>query len=487
MDNLSSIFSRSPEVYVLTGLFLMMSATLLIVINFFTRKINEVEKARAAIQVEEARVFDFLHGLGEAFSEGVRCSQLHRFIVEGAIRILEARGGCLYLVDRSESLLVPAYISNACPPIVEVPVRILEQATTVPIALESYLRLHSINRDESILGGVWNSGKPRLFDAEELSLLNPSNSSIRAHSAIVAPLVYCRKTLGILALANGPMSPPFTQSDLGIFGTITEQSAFALYNEIIYFEAGEKKRLQHDLEIAREIQSILLPSSPPSIPGYEISGLNIPARYVSGDYFDYITVDEHRTGIAIADVSGKGVPASLIMAMCRSVIRSQAPRAQSSAEVLSRVNSQLYPDIKEDMFISMAYVILDTQQDSVTLARAGHDAPLLYRADSRTVEKLTPKGMALGIDSGEVFDRVCADYSFRLNPNDCLLLYTDGATEALEETGQEFGMPRLVQGFQASAIEGAAGVVKRLTEDLKGFAGSYPQHDDITLIAIRKL
>ncbi len=464
-----------------------MAAALLLVVNSFIRKINELEKSRAAIQVEEARVFDFLHGLGEAFSEGVRSSQLHRFIVEGAIRILEARGGCLYLVDRSDSLLVPAYISNACPPIVEVPARILEQAATVPIALESYLRLHSVNRDESILGGVWNSGKPRLFDAEELSLLNTSNSSVRAHWAVVAPLIYCRKTLGILALANGPMNAPFTQSDLEIFGTITEQSAFALYNEIIYYEAGEKKRLQHDLEIAREIQSILLPSAPPSIPGYEISGLNIPARYVSGDYFDYITIDEHRTGIAIADVSGKGVPASLIMAMCRSVIRSQAPHASTGREVLSRVNSQLYPDIKEDMFISMAYLILDTQQGTATLARAGHDSPLLYRADSRTVEKLTPKGMALGIDSGEVFDRVCVDYSFRLNPNDCLLLYTDGATEALEETGQEFGMPRLIQGLQASAIEGAAGVVKRLTEDLKGFVGNYPQHDDITLIAIRKL
>ncbi len=484
---IASVTSHSIEIYVLIALFLGISAALLIVINLFTRKIGELEKARADIQVEESRVFDFLHGLGEAFSEGVRSSQLHRFIVEGAIRILEARGGCLYLVDRSDSLLVPAYVSNACPPLVEVPTRILEQAATMPIALESYLRLHSVNRENSVLGSVWNSGAPKLLNAEELSAINGSESSVRAHSAIVAPLVYCRKTLGILALANGPLSTPFTQSDLDVFGTITEQSAFALYNEIIYLEAGEKKRLQHDLEIAREIQGILLPSAPPTVPGYEISGLNIPARYVSGDYYDYITVDEHRTGIVIADVSGKGVPASLIMAMCRSVIRSQAPNSRSSAEVLRRVNSQLYPDIKEDMFISMAYLILDAEQGTAMLARAGHDAPLLYHADTQEVEKLTPKGMALGIDSGEVFDRVCADFSFRLNPNDCLLLYTDGATEALEETGQEFGMPRLIQGLQANAIEGAAGVVKRLTEDLKGFAGNYPQHDDITLIAIRKL
>ncbi|HRJ73992.1 MAG TPA: PP2C family protein-serine/threonine phosphatase, partial [Terrimicrobiaceae bacterium] len=220
--------------------------------------------------------------------------------------------------------------------------------------------------------------------------------------------------------------------------------------------------------------------------GYELSGINVPARQVSGDYYDYIQVDDRRVGVAIADVSGKGVPASLIMAMCRSVIRSEAVGKTSASEVLRRVNQQLYPDIKEDMFISMAYFILDTQSNQVTLARAGHDAPLLYRAADQGVEKLTPKGMALGIDSGEVFNRVCADYSFELAPNDCLLLYTDGATEALDEEGLEFGLPRLVQALQASAPQGAPGIIKRLTEDVKNFAGTYPQHDDITLIAIRR-
>jgi sigma-B regulation protein RsbU (phosphoserine phosphatase) len=174
------------------------------------------------------------------------------------------------------------------------------------------------------------------------------------------------------------------------------------------------------------------------------------------------------------------------MAMCRSVIRSEAIGKTSASEVLRRVNRQLYPDIKEDMFISMAYLILDADGRQVTLARAGHDAPLLYRAATGDVEKLNPKGMALGIDSGEVFNRVCADYSFALEKGDCILLYTDGATEALDQEGMEYGLPRLVQGLQASAPHGAANVVKYLAEDVKTFAGNYPQHDDITLIAIAK-
>src|SRR5207244_8004248 len=151
-------------------------------------------------------------------------------------------------------------------------------------------------------------------------------------------------------------------------------------------EANEKKRLDHDLEIARDIQRILLPAEAPAVNGFEISGINVPARQVSGDYFDYIKVDDQRLGVAIADVSGKGVAASLILAICRSVLRSQAIVNPAPADVLQKVNRQLYPDIKEDMFISMAYLILDHARDGVTLARAGHDAPLLYKQNSHNVD-----------------------------------------------------------------------------------------------------
>ena len=125
---------------------------------------------------------------------------------------------------------------------------------------------------------------------------------------MAASLRYGNQDLGVLALAQGPAGQPFSQGDFVVFKSIAEQSAFALYNAIIYSMANEKKRLDHDLEIARDIQRILLPSEAPAINGFQISGINAPARQVSGDYFDYIQVDEERLGVAIADVSGKGVP-----------------------------------------------------------------------------------------------------------------------------------------------------------------------------------
>ena len=452
------------------------------------RRIRRLERSHEEIQVEETLVFDFLHGLGEAFRETIRPQELHRLIVEGAVRILDAHGGALYVTDRIGGKLTPAFISKGCPPLVDVPQDVLQQAAANPIALESFLRLRTVAPREGVIGTVWQTGQAvclnEFSEAPELARLR--GSAFGSVSVIATALRYGDQDLGVLALANGPMGAPFSQADFVVFKSIAEQSAFALYNAIIYSMANEKKRLDHDLEIARDIQRILLPSEAPAIDGFQISGINVPARQVSGDYFDYIQVDQERLGVAIADVSGKGVPASLIMAICRSVLRAEAAGNASPADVLRKVNRQLYPDIKEDMFISMAYLILDHQQDGVTLARAGHDAPLLYKRQSQTVTSVKSPGMVVGIDSGSVFDRLTVDFAVPLERSDCLVLYTDGVTETLNSDGDEFGIDRMMECVRASANDGAQAIVKRIIENVREFTGSIPQNDDITLIAIRK-
>ena len=472
----------------LFGLLLASVAGWIITAYYQTRRIRRLERSHEEIQVEETLVFDFLHGLGEAFSETIRPQELHRLIVEGATRILDAHGGALYMTDRTGSKLTPAFVSKGCPPLVDVPPNILQQAAATPIALESYLRLHSVTPGEGMIGRVWQTGQSLcLNDLSEVpELVKLRGSAFGTGSVMVAALSYGKQDLGVLAVANGPLGAPFSQGDFVVFKSIAEQSAFALYNAIIYSMANEKKRLDHDLEIARDIQRILLPAEAPAINGFQISGINVPARQVSGDYFDYIKVDDERLGVAIADVSGKGVPASLIMAICRSVLRAEAARNPSPADVLRKVNRQLYPDIKEDMFISMAYLILDHQRDGVTLARAGHDAPLLYKGHSQTVTPVKSPGMVVGIDSGNVFDRLTVDFAVPLERDDCLVLYTDGVTEALNTDGDEFGLDRMIQSVRASATDGAQTIVKRIIEDVRNFTGSVPQNDDITLIAIGK-
>ncbi len=218
--------------------------------------------------------------------------------MEGATRILDAHGGALYLTDRSGNKLVPVFLSKGCPPLVPVPGHILHQAATAPAALEGFLRMHSVPPGEGLIGTVWQTAQPvslaDVRDVPELARLR--ETPLGTASLMATPLLYGKQNMGVLAVGNGPMGAPFTPSDFVVFKSIAEQSAFALYNAIIYSEANEKKRLDHDLEIARDIQRILLPEKSPAIPGFEIAGINIPARQVSGDYFDYIRVDEHRLG-----------------------------------------------------------------------------------------------------------------------------------------------------------------------------------------------
>lgn len=439
------------------------------------------------LQAEEKRVFDFLRGLGEAFGGGSARRDLHRLIVESAIRILEAHGGALYLLDRSGEFLTPAYVSRTCAPLVRVPEHIRQQAAANPVAMESFLRLQSVRPGDGALARVWKDEDARLFDFSSPELQGLAAEGQQPVSALVASLSYRNKILGVLAVVNGPMGSTFADEDLAVFKAIAEQSAFALFSEAVYIEAGEKRRLDSDLETAREVQSILLPNAAPAIAGYELAGLNIPARRVSGDYFDYIRVDDRRWGIAIADVSGKGIPAALITGMCRSLLRTAAIGCPSPAAVLQSVNHRLYPDIKADMFVSMLYLVLDTTTSDVLVARAGHDPPLLYRAANREVTPLRPPGMAIGIDSGDVFDRVITEENVTLAPGDEILLYTDGATEALDRHESEFGLARLVQAVQANAPKGVAATVQNIADELREFAGDVPQHDDITLVSIRKI
>ena len=444
--------------------------------------LEAAQRAREKAELEESRVFDFLHSLGEAFSTDLRPDDLHRLMVESAVRILNAHGGALYTVNRDGLGLSARFISRGCPPLIETPPHLVGQEG----ALQSYLRHHTVEPGEGLVGKVWRDQDAILLRPQDTRLTTLRDGAIQTQSAMLAPLFFARQNLGVIAVANGPMSQPFSETDFSTFKAIAEQSAFALYNAMIYSMADEKKRMDSDLQVAQEIQRILLPSSSPTLRNYDIDGINMPARQMSGDYYGYIRVAPDKWGVAIADVSGKGVPASLIMAMCRSVLRVEAPGKTSAAEVLNKVNRHIYPDIKEDMFISMAYLLLDENGNDITLCRAGHDAPLLYEAKTRTVRKLNPPGMALGIDSGDVFERVTRDFTLQMAPDDCLILYTDGITEALDAGGEEYGIKQMTETIEASAHEGAAAIRKRLTDDLLAFIGNHAQNDDITLIVIRK-
>ncbi|MGI9241515.1 MAG: SpoIIE family protein phosphatase, partial [Verrucomicrobiales bacterium] len=412
----------------------------------------------------------------------------HHIIVQGISMVVEASGGALYLLDKSQQRLVPTYLSEACPPLLPIPKKIREQMVKNPNAVTSYLRLTSIDRGAGLLGQALSTGKPIKIDRlGEHPEFGKGVAEFRKDvTALVAPLLYGDRELGVLAVGHSTAGNTFSKNDYDVFVSAAEQSAFTLGNALAHREATKNRHLEKEMRTARDVQKILLPASDPKVPGFNIAGTNLAAQLVSGDYFDYIEVDEDHLGIVIADVSGKGIAASLIMAMCRSVIRANAAYNHSPANVLRAANRQLFPDIREDMFISLAYAILDRRNGELLIARAGHDPPLHFIKESGEIQPIKPKGIAIGIDDGEVFDRAIALESVTLTPGDTVLLYTDGVNEALDPGGEEFGMQRLLDIFKTQSSKTADGLVESITTEIQRFAGNAPQNDDITLIAVQK-
>jgi phosphoserine phosphatase RsbU/P len=350
------------------------------------------------------------------------------------------------------------------------------------------LKLQSVTLDSPALGTCFAQQMPLHLHTLGSGANLPAGFSPEqaAIPLMVAPLNYGSKKLGVIVAANIPVMGPFPAHLFELFCSVAEQSAFALGTAMLQEEALEKRRLEGELRAASEVQRVLLPSTSPALNHYTIAATNVAARIVSGDYYDFIPVDSGHTGVVIADVSGKGIPASLVMTTCRGLLRGLAGAESSPSKALSKVNRMIYEDVKQDMFISLAYVMLDESTHDVALSRAGHDAPFLYKSASREILRLEPPGVALGVDDGDVFDRVTRDYLFTMEPGDCLLLYTDGVNEAEDLEGDQFGLDRLEQAFRVAAPSGAEAVLSHVQAELRLHVQGSVQSDDITLIAIQR-
>jgi len=461
---------------------------LLLALRNQRRKSRIMRKKFNDLEGEEQRMFTFLHDLGLAIENEPSPSLLSRIIVDGIDKVVTARGGAIYFVNAENDFLNPSYISEECPPLIGIPVEIRKKAERDPRALESHLRLSRVAVDEGILGHCLSVGEPiHVRDVKNHPAFRDAFTRYTDDvSALLSPLRHANKDLGVLVVARRHQDGNFTANDFAVFRSAAEQSSFAIGNARIHREAHEKRAMDGELKNAREVQRILLPQQDPVVAGFRISGTNLPARIISGDYYDYIDLGAQKFGIVIADVSGKGVPAGMLMAMCRSALRSVASGEISPSNVMAAVNRQIFPDIREDMFISMTYSVLDTATGMLTLSRAGHEPALFFRRETGKVELLRSPGLALGIDSGAVFERVTRDQEVPLKAGDCVLFYTDGMKEAMNAHEEEFGMERMCESFRMAAPLGAEAVLTRMQEELAQFTGDGPQMDDIKLVAIEK-
>ncbi len=253
-------------------------------------------------------------------------------------------------------------------------------------------------------------------------------------------------------------------------------------------DLAEQERLQKEMQVAQEIQHTLLPDSFPDIEGYEIASYYKAAKEVGGDYFDFVEVDNETLGIVVADVSGKGVPGSLIMTMIRTALRTEARGNKNAAEVLARVNDFVMSDMKKGMFVTIFYIILDSKNRMISYASAGHNPMILYRSSTQKSFYLNPRGFPIGINLPEktLFRSSIESDQLRLKEGDVLYLYTDGITEAMNPQRDQFGEERLLETIREFGTYSVEDQVDKIQNRLEVFTEEFPQNDDITLVAIKE-
>lgn len=456
-----------------------------------TKKELSQERDRSKkLHQEREEVLSFMRKVGEAFTEKINADELLKVALKSACDSLQASGGAIFVLNKEAGLLSARKVEGFFPPFFETGEIASDKAATKSKFLNDLVEKHTFRLGEEVIGQVAQSGKPLLVtDGRRDSRLPKVDDPYMQISSLMAvPLKVRNELLGVMGVVNKQaVGESFNDFDLSLLEALADQVALSLNSANIYQTLQEKEKMDRELEIAKDIQQLLFPTSCPIIRGFDMASLTEAATEVGGDYFDFIPIDGKRLGIVIADVSGKGVPGALIMTMARSIMRTIAPGNLSSHAVLCELNKQICKDIKPDMFISMLYMILDSHNRVLTFARAGHEPIIHYHAREKTNELVKGGGMVIGIDDGDLFRQSLEERVIKLEENDVIVIYTDGATEAKDKSGKEFGKEGLCDAIGVAASGSAKSVVDNIRERVLRHTGGTPQHDDLTLVVLKAL
>ena len=328
-------------------------------------------------------------------------------------------------------------------------------------------------------------GASGAVEVDTLQLDSPALKILKGQGVkLVVPLVSQGELVGLLALGPRLSDQQYSSDDRGLLSTLATQAAPALRVAQMIREQQrairERERLNQELHVARSIQRTLLPKDLPSFPGWQLAAYYKPAREVGGDFYDFLSLKDGRLGIIIGDVTDKGIPAALVMASTRSMLRSVAHGESSPGAVLKQVNNLLYQDIPSRMFVTCLYAILDTANGKLIYANAGHDLP--YLKHNGRASELVATGMPLGL----MPDMSYEEKEATLAPGDSILFYSDGLVEAHNSKRDMFGFPRLMTLVEEHPD--STPVIDYLLSKLDGFTGSgWEQEDDVTMVSLQRV
>lgn len=400
-----------------------------------------------------------LFEVGKKLSMYLEMDEILEQIVELLYRVVRYDAIGIYLVN-NETLEIEKVVTRGVDP-----------------EVESTLHLKV---GEGIVGWVAKTGK---------SVLVPdvtSDSRYLKHrpqtaSEIAVPIKAGEEIIGVFNLESDQKNA-YDENSRELVEAFASQAAVTIERARLYREALEKRRLEGELSIARQIQTTFLPKGDPEVKGFDIAGMNIPSSEVGGDFFDFIKIVENQLGVAIADVSGKGIPAALIMAAFRASLKAEILNNYAIRTIFQKVNRLLFESVEREMYVTAVYGVLDTKNRVLTFSNAGHNPPILRRADG-SIEYLSEGGVALGVLELSTYE----ERPLSLFSGDVLILYTDGVTEAFSPEGEEFGLHRLVEVINENYELSARDLLNEIYERVQDFTSDSAQLDDLTMVAIKVL
>ena len=416
------------------------------------------ENKRLKRAVDELSI---LNDLARAIGASLNSEEVMQTIIRRSLRAVGAEQGIITLVDKDS----------------------IQPAKTLVRAMVSSSEHEQFHLTQTLLGWMHLNKKPLLMnDPKNDERFRGAKWDELVNSIVCVPLMVKSQLLGVLTLYNKKDGKKFTDEDQRLLAIIAAQSAQVVEAARLYEEEKAYSLMQEEVRLAAQIQFDLLPKSVPRVPNYDLAGKTLPAQMVGGDYFDFIPTEDNRWAICLGDVSGKGLPASLLMANVQATLRGQAMLNQPPSQSVRRSNKLLYMSTSSEKFVTLFYGLLDPAQNLFTYSNAGHNPPMLF----------SPTGSMRLLETGGTVLSILEDFPFEeekveLKQGDILMVFSDGVTEAMNAEEELFGEERLEKVIEKHRSASAASIIDEIVTAVREFAGPTPQADDITMIVVKRI
>jgi sigma-B regulation protein RsbU (phosphoserine phosphatase) len=452
------------------------------VFSFWERwNYKKIVRRHNLIKKDLAAQYEFMTKIGTAITEKLDIDQVLAFVVKSAVKVASADGGAIFLVDEFDDVLRVKAVEGDFPPPFEVPEKVKLKIAT----LSDYFSSTPIPLGQTVVGECAASGKtlyirdskndPRMVHNSRLDQLFVS-------SIVLTPLMQGKKVFGVLAVVSKKTTHLFTKEQMEQIKTFGDYTSLTINSLYTYLQLLEKQEMEREVGIAAEIQGQLLPSHVPKIASISLAAYSLPAKGVSGDYYDIINIRKGQVLLTVCDVAGKGIPASLVMVMIRTIIHLVAHQPTITvSRILDIVNWGIAGRISLDRFATVAMLTYDFSSHRLEYSNAAHHPLLIFRASEQTFESFDTEGIPIGLERKTRYTQI----NTTLYKGDILILYTDGIIEAMDEKGRQYTLESLQKVIQEHAGEPPEKLKKMIIADVDRFVGKAKQHDDQTFVLMR--